>query len=64
MPMAVKGLMVKLDILNVLNRRTVWGVNETGEDTGAGDPYPDYLRPRLAAIQPPRTFRLTASYEF
>jgi outer membrane receptor protein involved in Fe transport len=63
-PMAVKGLTLKADVLNILDRRTVWGVDEQGEAGASGNPNTNYLRPRLAAIQPPRTFRFTAAYEF
>jgi len=63
-PVAVKGLTLKADVLNVLNRRTVWGITEEGEAGSAGSPNPNADRPRLAAIQPPRTFRFTAAYEF
>lgn len=63
-PSAVKGLTLKLDVLNLLNNRTVRGVNEEGEAGSSGSANVDYLRPRLSAIQTPRTVRFSAGYEF
>jgi hypothetical protein len=63
-PSFVKGLSFTIDALNILNRRAVSGVNEEGEAGGSGSVNVDYQRPRLAAIQAPRSFRFTAAYEF
>lgn len=63
-PSSIKGLTLKLDVLNLLNNRTVRGINEEGEAGSSGSANVDYQRPRLAAIQGPRTVRFSAGYEF
>jgi outer membrane receptor for ferrienterochelin and colicin len=63
-PQWAKGFTFKADFFNVLNNRAVRGVNEEGEAGGSNSPNPDYMRPRLATLQPARSMRLTASYEF
>jgi len=63
-PSKVKGLTLKMDVLNLFDNRAVRGINEEGEAGSSGSVNVDYKRPRLAAIQSPRTVRLTAAYEF
>jgi outer membrane receptor protein involved in Fe transport len=60
MPRLVKGLSVKLDVFNVLNRRTVTRYNETREDAGAVA----YTYLQVAGRVAPRSVRLTAEYNF
>lgn len=62
-PARVKGLTLTMDLLNVLNKRTVRGVIETGEDA-RNTPAANYQQPILASLQKPRTIRLTAQYDF
>lgn len=59
-PAAAKGLTVKLDVFNVLDRQTVTRYNETRED--AGDIARTYLQ--VAGRAAPRSVRLTAEYTF
>jgi hypothetical protein len=56
-----KGLSFTLDALNIFNERAVLSVREEGE-TAIGSPEPTYEQP--LGLQPARTFRLTAQYEF
>lgn len=60
-PGFAKGLSVKLDVFNLLNRRTVTRYNETRED-GSGGLTRNYLQ--VASRTSPRSVRLTAEYNF
>ena len=62
-PRAVKGLMLAASVLNVFNQRGVRAISETGEDA-SGSPDPDYQKPERDALQAPRRFTFTASYNF
>lgn len=62
-PNWAKGLSLQLDVFNVFNERTVRGVEE-GEDAGMFTANSIYGRPIVNSLQQPRTFRLTAKYEF
>jgi hypothetical protein len=60
-PKWLKGTTFQVDVLNVLNNRTVTSVEEGGE-ASKNTPSPTYLQP--LGITNPRTFRFTAQYEF
>ncbi|UGQ48081.1 TonB-dependent receptor [Massilia endophytica] len=60
LPRFAKGLSLKVDVFNVLNRQTVQRYNETREDGGAIAH--NYLQ--VASRTAPRSVRLTAEYEF
>jgi hypothetical protein len=60
-PKWLKGTTFSVDVLNVLNNRTVTSVEEGGESS-LKTPSPTYLQP--LGITNPRTFRFTAQYEF
>ncbi|MHB1057877.1 MAG: TonB-dependent receptor [Rhodanobacter sp.] len=61
-PQWFRGLRLQMDIDNVFNRRGTVKVDENGEN-GGGVPQPNsYLG--SVGWQPPRLFRLTASYDF
>jgi hypothetical protein len=57
-PQWQKGLLFKMDVLNVLNTRGYKGIEESFDDD------PLYGRPILGSTQSPRSVRLTAQYEF
>lgn len=59
-PAFAKGLSLKVDVFNVLNRQSVTRYNETREDAGAIAQH--YLE--VAARSAPRSVRLTAEYNF
>jgi hypothetical protein len=59
-PAFAKGLNIKVDVFNALNRQTVTRYNETRED--AGDIARNYLQ--VAGRAAPRSVRLTAEYNF
>ena len=56
-----KGLSFTVDALNIFNERAVLSVREEGE-TAIGSPEPTYEQP--LGLQPGRTFRFSAQYEF
>jgi outer membrane receptor for ferrienterochelin and colicin len=56
-----KGLSFTIDALNIFNERAVLSVREEGE-TAIGSPEPTYEQP--LGLQPGRSFRLSAQYEF
>lgn len=58
MPAAVKGLSLKADVFNLLNRRSITRYNENREDAGAISE--TYLQ--VAGRTGPRSVRLTAEY--
>ncbi|MDM4767664.1 TonB-dependent receptor [Pelomonas sp. SE-A7] len=60
MPAAVKGLSLKADVFNLLNRRSVTRYNENREDGGAVTE--TYLQ--VAGRTGPRSVRLTAEYNY
>lgn len=60
-PSAYKGLTFTFDLFNLLNKRTVRSVNETGED-GLNSASPSFMQP--LSFTPPRSVKLTASYQF
>jgi hypothetical protein len=60
-PVFAKGLSLKLDVFNVLNRQTVTRYNETRED-GSGDIARSYLQ--VASRTAPRSVRVSAEYNF
>jgi hypothetical protein len=60
-PAFAKGLSLKLDVFNVLNRQTVTRYNETRED-GSGDVARSYLQ--VASRTAPRSVRVSAEYNF
>ncbi|TFW17993.1 TonB-dependent receptor [Duganella callida] len=60
-PRFAKGLSLKVDVFNVLDRQTIQRYNETRED-GGGDIARSYLQVTSRAA--PRSVRLTAEYEF
>lgn len=62
-PARVKGLTMSVDVLNVLNERTVRGIEEQ-EGAGRNVMGSIYGQPLLGSIQPARTVRLFAKYEF
>lgn len=62
-PAAVKGLTMTVDVLNVFDKRTVRGISEA-ESSGRNDPDSSYGQPILASLQPARTVRFYAKYEF
>jgi outer membrane receptor protein involved in Fe transport len=59
-PGFAKGLSLKIDVFNLLDRKTVTRYNETRED--AGDISNSYLQ--IAGRTSPRSVRLTAEYNF
>ncbi len=59
-PRFAKGLSLKVDVFNVLDRQTVQRYNETREDGGAISR--SYLQ--VTSRTSPRSVRLTAEYEF
>jgi outer membrane receptor protein involved in Fe transport len=59
-PSFAKGLSLKLDVFNVLNRQTVTRYNETHEDAGFVARH--YLE--VSSRNAPRSVRLTAEYNF
>jgi outer membrane receptor protein involved in Fe transport len=60
-PAFTKGLNLKLDVFNVLNRQTVTRYNENRED-GSGDIARSYLQ--VASRTAPRSVRVSAEYNF
>lgn len=62
-PNWMKGLSLTVDVFNVLNKRTVRGIEE-GEDKGMDDPESLYGRPILGSLQRARSVKFTALYEF
>ncbi|MDO9285116.1 MAG: TonB-dependent receptor [Aquabacterium sp.] len=62
-PNWAKGLTLSMDVLNVLNKRTVRSIDEQ-EDSGTTNPASNYGKPILVSVQKPRTVRLLAQYEF
>ena len=58
-----KGLTFTVDALNIFNERGVRSINEQGE-FGVSTPDPAYGQPVADSIQKPRSFRLSAAYEF
>lgn len=62
-PAVIKGLTLKVDLLNVFNKRTVRGIDEQ-ESSGRNDIDSTYGLPLLGSVQPARTVRLFAQYEF
>lgn len=62
-PAWAKGLTVSVDLLNILNDRTVRGIDEQ-ESSGRNDPKSSYGQPLLNSLQAPRTVRFYAKYEF
>lgn len=61
MPASFKGLSLKLDVFDLLNRQTVTRYNETRED-GTGGISRSYLQ--VAGRTAPRSVRLSAEYNF
>lgn len=62
-PDRVKGLTLSADLLNVFNTRTVRGIDEQ-ESAGRMAVGSTYGQPLLGSVQPARTVRLFAKYEF
>jgi outer membrane receptor for ferrienterochelin and colicin len=62
-PSYVKGLTLSVDLLNVFNKRTVRSIDEM-ESSGRNDIDSTYGQPILGSLQPARTVRLFAKYEF
>ncbi len=62
-PAAIKGLTVSVDLLNVMNDRTVRGIEEA-EDSGRNVMGSIYGQPLLGSLQPARAVRFYAKYEF
>lgn len=62
-PMWAKGLTLSVDVLNVFNKRTVRGIEEA-ESSGRNDIDSIYGQPLVNSLQPARTVRFYAKYEF
>ena len=62
-PTWAKGLTLSVDVLNVLNKRTVRAIDEQ-EDSGRNGADSLYGQPNVNSLQPSRTFRFYAKYEF
>jgi len=60
-PAWFKGTTFSVDVFNVFNERGVTSVEEAGESS-VGTPSPTYLQP--LSLQPGRSFRFMAQYEF
>lgn len=58
-----KGLTLSMDVLNVFNKRTVRGIEEA-ESSGRNNIDSIYGQPLLNSLQPARTVRFYAKYEF
>lgn len=58
-----KGLVFNLDVINLLGKRGVRGIDEQ-LSAGRNAPTSTYGAPLLGSLQPPTTFRFTGKYEF
>lgn len=62
-PRWAKGLTLSVDVLNLLNKRTVRSIDEQ-EDSGVNVRDTNYGKPIAVSLQKPRTVRFLAQYEF